>query len=62
MDKDNNFNFNLISLGIGISIGVGILYLFIHAWPLFILAGAGYCIHKGLPEPSNDDEKAKESS
>ena len=38
-----------ISLGIGIAIGCGFLFVLIALWPLLLLAGAGYCIYKGLP-------------
>lgn len=49
---------HLISLGIGIAIGCGLLFVLIALWPLLLLAGAGYCIYKGLP-PSLRIKKAE---
>ncbi|MAG39538.1 hypothetical protein CMI41_01040 [Candidatus Pacearchaeota archaeon] len=61
MSNENNFNFNLISLGIGFAIGVGVLYVIVHAWPLFLLAGAGYVIQKGIPDYSSEKENTKDT-
>jgi len=48
-DENNTLtSANLISLGVGIAIGAGLLFALVHIWPVIILAGAGYCIQKGL--------------
>ena len=52
---------NLVPLGVGFAIGVGTLILLISLWPIFILAGAGYFIHKGLTSDLKDTSGAKDA-
>jgi len=48
-DKNNTLtSASLVPLGIGIAIGGGLLIALVELWPLLILFGSGYCIHKGL--------------
>ncbi len=48
-NKNTLTSANLIPLGIGIAVGGGLLFALITIWPLLILTGVGYYIHKGLP-------------
>jgi len=61
MDDNKLTSASLISLGIGIAIGGGLLFALVQVWPLLILAGAGYCIHKGLSPSSKDTAGAKDA-
>ena len=60
---DNNLlpKTHMVTLGIGIAIGGGLLFALIELWPLLILAGAGYCINKGLQSSNKQTTGAKDA-
>ncbi len=61
-DKNNTLtSANLISLGVGIAIGAGLLFALVEIWPVILLAGAGYCIHKGFYSSIDNKVGAKDA-
>jgi hypothetical protein len=60
-NKNTLTSASLIPLGIGIAIGGGLLFALVQIWPLAILIGAGYCIHKGLSLSSEGTTGAKDA-
>jgi hypothetical protein len=60
-DENNLTSASLVSLGIGIAIGSGLLFALVHMWPIIILTGAGYCIHKGFFFSSKGAAGAKDA-
>jgi hypothetical protein len=61
MDDNKLTSASLVSLGTGIVIGGGLLFALVQIWPFLILAGGGYCIHKGLSIFSKDAAGAKDA-